>query len=139
MQTCPGSVESPVLNLIHGNIQSGRAIHGTIRNPTRISVMIGAQLSQPVKKRLIPAGILHRDQLVIVAIQNNGRVLRHMVKHFRLGPQNTITVSQILQMTGPDVGDDTDIRPRNVRQAVHLTEVGDSHLNHSHLVLLPDP
>ena len=49
-----------------------------------------------------------------------------------LGFQHAVSVLQMIQMTGTDVGNDHDIRLRHARQAIHLLKIRDSHLHNCH-------
>ena len=59
-----------------------------------------------------------------------------MVKYLCLSFQYTITISQIFQMTGTNVGDHTGIWLCNRRQTMHLTKIADSHFQNCDLILV---
>ena len=59
-----------------------------------------------------------------------------MVKYLCLSFQYTITISQIFQMTGTNVGDHTGIWLCNRRQTMHLTKIADSHLQNRNFIFL---
>ena len=58
-------------------------------------------------------------------------------EYFCLSTQYTISVSQILQMAGTDIGDYTGIRSGNPCQPGHLSKITDSHFQHCQFILFP--
>ena len=61
-----------------------------------------------------------------------------MVKNLCFGFQHTVTVTQIFQMAGSDVGDHTGIRLCDRSQTVHLSKITDSHLQNCDLILFTE-
>ena len=48
--------------------------------------------------------------------------------------QNTISVSQILQMAGTDIRDHAGVRSCNLRKSGHLTEITDPHFQNCNFI-----
>ena len=58
-----------------------------------------------------------------------------VIEDLCLGFQDAVSGFQKLQMAQADIGDHTGIRPRDFSQAVHFSEVADSHFQDRDLML----
>ena len=83
--------------------------------------------------------IMDSPQFIIISVKQNMPVLPDMVKDLRLGAKDAVPVLEIFQMAGPDVGDHSRIGPRDLRQPVHVPEMGNPHLQNRDLILLRQP
>ncbi len=52
----------------------------------------------------------------IVGIQHGDAIGRQRLDHLALGQRNPLPRIEVLNVRGADVGDDADIRPRNIGQ-----------------------
>ena len=91
------------------------------------------------EQRLDPFHIPDRDQLIVIPVQDHMSVTFQEIKYLCLCLQDPVTGFQKFQMAKSDIRDHTGIRPRDLSQSVHLTEITDAHFQHRDLVIRAQP
>ena len=94
---------------------------------------------EPVENGALPVNIIDLQELVVLAAQDHGPGKLHIVQTLRFGREYAVPVLQVLQVAGPDVGDDHDVGLCRLRQPGHFPEMADSHLQDRDLVLFRHP
>ena len=77
-----------------------------------------------------------RNKFIIVTIQNDMSIRLHRLEYLCLCFQDSVSVSQILQMTGSDVCDHAGVRFCNLCQPGHLAKITDSHFQNCNLIFI---
>ena len=81
--------------------------------------------------------VLKRDELVIVAIDNNMGAGLCLFKHFRFCTENSVPILQVLQMAETDISKDADGRLRHAGKARHFSKIADAHFKNGRLMFFP--
>ena len=71
----------------------------------------------------------------VVAVGEDDGIGPHALQYLRLGPQDTGTVAERLQMRVADVRKHRHIGMHHVRKARHLPEEGNAHFDHGNVIL----
>ena len=83
--------------------------------------------------------VLDSPQLIVISIQDHAAVLLHIGEDFCLRAEHAVPVPEELQMAGPDIGDDHDVRIRDPGKPGHIPEMTHAHLKHGDLMFIPQP